>query len=58
MAQMAFLIRAIKADQLDGIKNRVLILINYQAAINDPVHGRKWQEAILREINKLISNRT
>jgi hypothetical protein len=58
MAEMAFLVRATKADQLDDIKNRVPIPINYQSAVTDPVHGRKWQEAIQREINELVGNRT
>ena len=58
MAQMAFLVRATEADQLDGIKNRVPIPTNHQSAITDPIHGLKWQEAIQREINELIGNRT
>ena len=39
---MVFLVRATKADQLNRVKNRVSILINYNAAVNDPVYRRKW----------------
>jgi hypothetical protein len=41
MMEMAFLIRATKANQLDSIKNRVLILINYQSAVTNLIYGRK-----------------
>jgi len=58
MAQMAFLVRAIEADQLDGVKNRVPIPTNYHAAVSDPIHGRRWQEAVQKELDGLIGNRT
>ena len=58
MAQTAFLVRATEIDQLDGVKNRVPIPTNYNSAINDPIHGRKWQEAVQKELDGLIGNQT
>jgi Reverse transcriptase (RNA-dependent DNA polymerase) len=57
MAQITFLVRATEADQLDGVKNRVPIPTNYHAAVGDPIHGRRWQEAVQKELDGLIGNR-
>ena len=45
-------------DQLHGIKNPVPIPDSYKAAINDPIHGAAWREAIETEINALAANDT
>ena len=58
MAHIAFLARATEADQVDGIKNRVPIPTSYWAAINDPIHGKHWRTATLREISEVQGNRT
>ena len=39
-------------------KARIQLLKSYNNAINDPIYGSKWQEAIHKELSTLISFRT
>ena len=40
------------------IRNPVPIPTSYLSAVNDPIHGAKWLEAIKRELNELAANDT
>jgi len=43
---------------VNSITQRVLIPVSYEAAINDPVFGHQWREAIEREIEAIEGNDT
>lgn len=45
-------------DQAHGVKNRIPHPETYEAAVNDPIHGAAWKEAIELELNALTSNET
>ena len=57
-AAYALMAAMLDKDQIHGVKNRVPTPKDYDAAVNDPLYGAVWREAVQAEINALMANGT
>ena len=51
-------IAMLNAEPIHGSKNPVPLPMTYEEAINDPIYGPYWKEAVKIELNALLANGT